>query len=65
MRDLSRRQLEAIRLAADGMTNPEIAERMGIGPESVKTHLHQAYGKLGACNRTHAVRLARERGIIN
>lgn len=59
MDPLTQRQLDVLRLAADGLTNRQIADRLEIGPESVKTHLHQSYKKLGAHNRTHAVSLAR------
>ena len=61
---LTPRQIAALRLASGGLTNTQIAERMGIGPESVKTHLHEAYRKLGASNRAHAVTLARGLGYL-
>jgi DNA-binding CsgD family transcriptional regulator len=64
MNTLSPRQTEALKYAADGLTNAKIAERMEIGPESVKTHLHDAYRKLGASNRAHAVTIARDRGYL-
>jgi DNA-binding CsgD family transcriptional regulator len=51
---LSQRQAQAVRLAADGLTNGEIAAELGIGPESVKTHLAAAYRKLGVRNRMEA-----------
>lgn len=59
MKNLTARQADVLRLAADGLTNAQIADRLSIGPESVKTHLHVAYKKLGAHNRAHAVSLAR------
>lgn len=61
---LTPRQVTVLRLAADGLTNAQIANRIGIGPESVKTHLHQAYKKLSAHNRAHAVTLARGLGYF-
>lgn len=59
MKNLTPRQAEVLRLAADGLTNAQIADALAIGPESVKSHLHVAYRKLGAANRTQAVTLAR------
>jgi DNA-binding CsgD family transcriptional regulator len=63
-RVLAPRQITVLRLAAEGLTNSQIAERLGIGPESVKTHLHVAYQKLEARNRAHAVTLARGLGYF-
>jgi DNA-binding CsgD family transcriptional regulator len=61
---LTVRQIDVLRLAADGLTNQQIADRLEIGPETVKTYLHQAYVKLGANNRAHAVSLARRAEYI-
>lgn len=65
METLSKRQLDVIRLAADGMTNAEIAAALEIGPESVKTHLACVYRKLGVRNRIEAVNEARKSGYLN
>lgn len=64
METLTRRQFEVIRLAAAGMTNAEIGAELGIGPESVKTHLSVAYRKLGVRNRIEAVNTARSSGYF-
>lgn len=64
METLTRRQADVIRLAADGMTNAEIAAELNIGPESVKTHLALAYRKLGVRNRIEAVNEARVSGYF-
>lgn len=64
MKSLTVRQIDVLRLAADGLTNAQIADHLGIGPESVKTHLHEAFRKLGAHNRAHAVSLARRAEYI-
>ncbi len=64
MEALTRRQFDVIRCAAAGMTNIEIARELGIGPESVKTHLSDAYRKLGARNRIEAVNTARASGVL-
>jgi len=53
-----------LRLAARGSTNQEISAELGMGTETVKTMLSRAFTKLGARNRTEAVNLAKERGLL-
>ncbi len=48
---LTPRELEVARLAAEGLTRQEIAGRLNISENSVKTHLEHVYGKLGVRNR--------------
>jgi DNA-binding CsgD family transcriptional regulator len=52
---LSRREIEVLRLAALGLTNTEVAKRLGVTVHAVKFHLASVYRKLGAGNRTEAV----------
>jgi DNA-binding NarL/FixJ family response regulator len=59
--ELSPKQLTALRLLAQGMERKEIAERMGIGEETVKTHLAEVRRKLGARTSAQAVAI----GLIN
>ena len=59
--ELSPKQLSALRLLAQGMDRKEIAERMGIGEETVKTHLSEVRRKLGARTSAQAVAI----GLIN
>lgn len=61
---LAPREREVIGLAALGLTNREIAARLGISGETVKTLLERAYAKLGAHRRAEAVLEARRRGIV-
>lgn len=61
---LSRREGEILLLAARGLSNAAIARRLGLSPETVKSHLRQVMGKLGARNRSHAVALAYEFGLV-
>ena len=49
---------------AAGRSNKEIARRLAVSPNTVKTHLARLYEKLGAERRTDAVNRARELGII-
>ena len=53
-----------LRLIAAGNANKEIAGRLGIAEETVKSHVTNILAKLGANDRTHAVTLALKRGII-
>ncbi len=61
---LSERELELLRLLAEGLTNQEIAGRLFISIPTVKWHTTHIYGKLGAQNRTQAVAKARAAGIL-
>lgn len=61
---LSPRELDVLRLAADGNTNRVIGEALGISEPTVKTHMSTILVKLGAGDRTHAVTLALKRGYI-
>jgi DNA-binding NarL/FixJ family response regulator len=61
---LSPRERDVLRLAATGSTNHEISTELGMGTETVKTLLSRAFAKLGARNRTEAVTIAKERGLL-
>lgn len=61
---LTGRELEVLRHVARGLTNQEIAQAVGLMPNTVKTYLQSAARKLGAANRTQAAVLAREAGIV-
>ncbi|MEQ1758638.1 MAG: LuxR C-terminal-related transcriptional regulator [Vicinamibacterales bacterium] len=62
--DLTPRELDVLDLLALGLSNRAIAERLGISDQTVKFHVAALSGKLGASNRTSAVRLAMERGLV-
>jgi len=62
---LTPRELEILRLTADGLTNKAIAERLFIGFETVKWYLKQVYVKLGVSSRTQAVFAARRQGLVD
>ncbi|MEX2210509.1 MAG: response regulator transcription factor [Gaiellaceae bacterium] len=61
---LSPREREALRLVAEGLTNREIARKLEIGDETVKTLLGRSFAKLGARKRAEAVAVAQERGLL-
>ena len=61
---LSERELEVLGLIADGLTNQEIADRLVLAKSTVKKHIENIFGKLFVNNRTHAVKRAREHGLI-
>ena len=61
---LTRREIEVLELLAEGLPNKAIAARLGISDQTVKFHVSSICGKLGASNRTAAVRRAVRRGLI-
>jgi DNA-binding NarL/FixJ family response regulator len=62
--ELTAREQEVLQLVADGLRNKEIARVIGRSTETVKDHLQSILQKLGARDRTQAVTLALQRGII-
>jgi DNA-binding NarL/FixJ family response regulator len=61
---LSARELDVLRLVAAGDSNPNIAKRLFISEATVKTHLLHVFEKLGVSDRTRAVTLALELGLL-
>jgi len=61
---LSEREREVMTLVASGLQSGDIAERLFLSPETVKSHVHNALGKLGAHTRAHAVAIALMTGQI-
>jgi DNA-binding NarL/FixJ family response regulator len=62
---LTPRELEVLRLMAEGKSNPEIATALGRAEGTMKIHVQNILQKLGAADRTQAVTLALRRGIIH
>jgi DNA-binding CsgD family transcriptional regulator len=61
---ISPRELTVLQEIAAGHSNKEIAQRLDVSPNTVKTHVAQVYEKLGAKRRTDAINKARELGIV-
>lgn len=61
---LSERELDVLRLLAEGLSNREIAQRLIISPYTVKFHVSNILGKLGASTRTEAVAIAHQHGLV-
>lgn len=62
---LTRREIEVLELVAQGMANKEIAVQLGTASGTVKIHVQNILAKLGAGDRTRAVTIALQRGIIH
>jgi two-component system, NarL family, response regulator LiaR len=63
LQSLSHREHEVLALMAEGMSNMQIAERLGIGDKTVKTHVRSILAKLGVSDRTQAAVLAWKSGL--
>jgi DNA-binding CsgD family transcriptional regulator len=61
---LSARELEVLKLVAEGLTDSQVAQRLYLSPRTVGHHLRSAYRKLGVSSRTAALREAAGRGLI-
>jgi len=61
---ITRRELEILELIAQGMSNREIADKLFVSENTVKTHSSRLFDKLGARRRTQAVQLGKEMGLI-
>ena len=61
---ITKRELEILELIAQGMSNREIAEKLFVSENTVKTHSSRLFDKLAAKRRTQAVQIAKEMGLL-
>ena len=64
-KSLSKREREIMDLLAQGLTGEQVAERLFLSPETIKTHIRNAMGKLEANTRVHAIAIALREGFIS
>ncbi len=57
------REIEVLRLVAEGLSNAQVAEQLYLSPRTVNTHLTAIYGKLGLASRAAAIRHAVGHGL--
>jgi DNA-binding NarL/FixJ family response regulator len=58
------RELEVLQVLAEGASNPEIAQRLSVSPQTIKNHMAALLGKLDVTNRTHALVRAVGMGLV-
>jgi NarL family two-component system response regulator LiaR len=63
--DLTAREREVLRLMVEGLANKQIAQRLGIGEKTIKTHVSRVLAKLGVADRTQAAVLAIREGLVD
>ncbi len=63
--NLSNRELEVLINVAAGLSDKQVAGRLGISPKTVRNHLGRVFSKLGASNRVEAVMIALKVGLLN
>ena len=62
--ELTRREVEVLRLVATGLTSAQVAERLYLSVRTVENHLRSIYSKLGVTSRAAATRFAVEQGLL-
>ena len=63
-RMLTKREIQILRLVADGLSNDEIAARMGLSPRTVQTHIASSLRKTGTRNRAHLAVVGVREGLV-
>ena len=63
--NLTARERDVLRLVVEGLANKQIAQRLGIGEKTIKTHVSRVLAKLGVADRTQAAVLAIREGLID
>ncbi len=65
IRQMSEREIEILRLVAEGLSNQQIANHLGVSVNTVKVHLRNVFGKIGAASRTEATMYAVRAGLVD
>lgn len=65
LEDLTDRELQVLQRLAEGLANKQISVLLGISEHTVKFHVSSIFSKLGVANRTEAVRLGLQRGLVS
>jgi len=63
--DLTARERDVLKLVVEGLANKQIAQRLGIGEKTIKTHVSRVLAKLGVTDRTQAAVLAIREGLVD
>lgn len=63
--DLTAREREVLRMVVEGLANKQIAQQLGIGEKTIKTHVSRVLAKLGVADRTQAAVLAIREGLVD
>lgn len=61
---LTDREMQVVRLLAEGLTNPDIGERLFLSEDTIKTHIQRINRKWGVCTRQHIVAVAYRYGLL-
>ena len=64
LNQLTKREIEILRLVAQGLSDAQVAERLVLSPRTINAHLTSTYNKLGVNSRVAATRLALEKGLV-
>ncbi|MFD4413522.1 response regulator transcription factor [Streptomyces sp. NPDC058476] len=62
---LTNREMEVIRMIAEGMSGPQISHKLFVAPTTIESHVQRGYEKLGVVNRGAAVAEAMRRGLLD
>ena len=62
--NLTSREVHVLKLVSAGLTNREIAERLGLSSRTIDAHLRSIFGKIGVGSRSAATRYAVEHGLV-
>ena len=64
LNQLTKREIEILRLVAQGLSDAQVAERLVLSPRTINAHLTSIYNKVGVNSRVAATRLALEKGLV-